>query len=144
MVASTVPDFFQEETVDALRCQVDWLAVEIGVSDSFFAKLLGTDETTFASWRMSADNLPVDGEKTLRLLWRAVLHLLSFLNFDETRVRDLFQQVIPLCPTGEESPVTPPWCGSNLAAYLERSRVGGIEKVEAWVTGLRFGDLYAV
>ena len=30
MVLSAVPDFFQEETTDALRAQVDWLVREVG------------------------------------------------------------------------------------------------------------------
>jgi hypothetical protein len=39
VVQSTVPDFFQEETADALRAQVGWLVREVGVDDSFFARL---------------------------------------------------------------------------------------------------------
>jgi hypothetical protein len=46
MVRSAVPDFFQEETADALRAQVGWFARELGVEDAFFEKVLGTDEVT--------------------------------------------------------------------------------------------------
>jgi hypothetical protein len=142
MAPSTVPDFFQEETVDVLRGQADWLAREVGLDDSFFARLVGTDEATFANWRRSDTDLAPDAEETLRLLWRTVLHLLSFLNFDQARVRNLFQQTMPATAAGEASPLTPPWAGSSLRAYLERARAGAIEKVDAWVTGLRFGDPY--
>jgi hypothetical protein len=143
MVQSTIPDFFQEESADALRAQVDWLVREVGADREFFEKVLGTDEFTFSSWRESGTPLPPGGEETLRDLWRAVLHLLSFLQFDQSRVRDLFQKTMPACPSGPESPLTPPWSGGSLRAYLERARAGGIEKVTGWVTGLRFGDPYA-
>src|SRR5262249_17164453 len=124
MVPLTVPDFFQEKTAEALCCQVDWLTHETGVDDSFFARIIGTDETTVADWpRLKAD-LPPDGEETLRALWRTVLHLLSFLNFDRERLRDLFQHTMPARPSGEKTPLTPPWGGSSLKAYLEQAGVG--------------------
>jgi hypothetical protein len=140
---STVPDFFQEETAEALRDQVDWLVREVGVDDEFFAKLLGTDKVTFSRWRQGGAALSADSQETLRDLWRAVLHLLSFLNFDPVRLRDLFQTTMPGSASGTASPLTPPWSGTSLKAYLEGARADGIEKVVAWVTGLRFGDPYA-
>jgi hypothetical protein len=143
MMQSTVPDFFQEETPDALRSQVGWLVREVGVDDAFFERLLNTDRQTFSGWREGRATLPPGGEETLRDLWRAVLHLLSFLNFDQARVRDLFQNTMPPDPSGTGSPVTPPWSGTSLKAYLERARAEGIGKVTAWVSGLRFGDPYA-
>jgi hypothetical protein len=143
VVPSTVPDFFQEETAGALRAQVDWLVREVGVEDAFFEKVLGTDEVTFSRWREFGAPLPPGGEETLRDLWRAVLHLLSFLNFDPARVRDLFQKPMPTCTSGTGSPLTPPWTGTSLKAYLERAGADGIGKVTGWVTGLRFGDPYA-
>lgn len=141
MVQSTVPDFFQEE--DALRSQADWLIEEVGVGDAFFARLVGTDEATFSDWRARGAELPSGGEEILRRFWRTVLHLLSFLNFDAAKVRGLFRQPIPVRPSGGASPLGPPWGGSSLAEYLERTGPGAIEKVDGWVTGLRFGDLYA-
>jgi hypothetical protein len=144
MISSTVPDFFQEETAEALRGQAGWLAVEVGVDDAFFARLVGTDETTFSNWRGYAADLPPGGEETLRHLWRTVLHLLSFLNFDRAKVRSLFQQMMPARPSGEGSALALPWAGSSLKAYLERTGAGAIDKIDGWVTGLRFGDLYPV
>jgi len=144
VVQSTVPDFFQEETAEALRAQADWLVREVGVDEAFFEKILGTDELTFSRWREFGTRLPPGGEETLRDLWRAVLHLLSFLNFDQRRVQDLFQKAMPTYASGTASPLTPPWSGTSLKAYLEHAGAKGIEKVEGWVTGLRFGDPYAV
>jgi hypothetical protein len=143
MAPASVPDFFQEETPDALRCQVDWLAREIDVDDSFFARLLRTDEATISNWRRLDTTLPAGGNETLQLLWRTMLHLLSFLNFDQARVRDLFQHTTLAGSTIGESPLIPPWGTSSLKAYLEASGVSAIEKVDGWVTGLRFGDPYA-
>jgi hypothetical protein len=142
MVQSTVPDFFQEETADALRAQVDWLVREVGIDGAFFEKLLATDGVTFSRWREYDALLPPDEEEILRELWRMVLHLLSFLNVDQARMRDLFHQTMPASPPGTESPLTPPWRGASLKDYLERARADGITKVAGWVTGLRFGDPY--
>src|ERR1700733_15498067 len=93
-----VPDFFQEETTDAQRAQVDWLIREIGLDSAFFEKLLGTDEATFSAWRGDHGQLPPDGEATLRELWRTVLHLLTYQGFDLSRLRDLFHETMPGCP----------------------------------------------
>jgi hypothetical protein len=143
VVPSTVPDFFQEETAEARRAQVDWLVREVGVDDAFFENLLGTEEGAFSRWRDFGAPLPAGAEEILRDLWHAVLHLLSFLSFDQARVRDVFQKTMPASASGTESPLTPPWSGTTLKAYLERARAEGIGRVAAWVTGLRFGDPYA-
>jgi hypothetical protein len=37
-----------------------------------------------------AGMLPLEGEEALRGFWRMALHLLSFLNFDGARIRELF------------------------------------------------------
>jgi hypothetical protein len=86
MTLSTVPDYFQEETEEALREQVEWLVREVGVDDAFFGRLLRTDAATFGVWRTSQTLLPAANEQTLRQLWQTTLHLLSFLNFQEVRV----------------------------------------------------------
>jgi hypothetical protein len=140
---TTVPDYFQEETSEALRSQVDWLGREVTIDHSSLAKIIGTTQATISNWHSHDANLPQGGEETLRTLWRAVLHLLSFLNFDETRVRELIVQTMPASPSREKSPLTPPWSGVSLKTYLEQNHADGIEKVDGWVTGLRFGDPYA-
>lgn len=143
MAESRVADFFQEETAEALRAQVDWLVSEIGLDDGFFAKLLGTEKTAFTHWRQSQASLPPSAENTLRDLWRAVLHLLSFLGFETSRLRELFEETMPAYAPGTESPLTPPWRGASLKAYLERAGSDGIARLTSWVTGLRFGEPYA-
>jgi hypothetical protein len=140
---STVPDFFQEETQDALRAQVDWLKLHVGLDDSFLVKLLDTNEQTFRNWRLLNADLPPGREDTLRRFWQTMLHLLSFLNFDRDRIRELFQHAVPERSKTEESALALPWNDMSLKEYLERVGDLGIEKVECWVTGLRFGDPYA-
>src|SRR5262245_6346391 len=86
MTLSTVPDYFQEETEEALQEQVGWLIRAAGLDDSFFARLLRLDEGVFAGWRSAHAPLPAEGEQTLRNFWRMTLHLLSFLNCDEAQL----------------------------------------------------------
>ena len=40
MVTSPVPDYFQEDSEEALRSRVQWLEAEISLGDPFFARLL--------------------------------------------------------------------------------------------------------
>lgn len=143
MTLSTVPDYFQEETEAALHQQVEWLVREVGVDDAFFGRLLRSDSTTFAAWRSSRASLPLADEQTLRALWHTILHLLSFLNCQEDRVRELFQQLLPAHRRGEGSPLAPPWNGSTLRSFLETGGAEAIDQLDRWVTGLRFGDPYA-
>jgi hypothetical protein len=140
MTQWTVPDFFQQETADALRSQVDWLASEIGVDDSFFAKLLGENAYRVTAWRSQDTTLSPDDECILKQFWHTMLHIMSFVNFDKTKVRDLFLRELPPVPSGEAWPLSPPWSGSTLRAYFEQAGLDAIQKVDSWVTGLRFGD----
>src|SRR5262245_48742267 len=114
MTLAAVPDYFQEDTEEALREQVQWLVREVGLDDSFFAHLLRVDEDTFGDWRSSQASLALEGAQTLRSFWHMTLHLLSFLNCEEGRLRDLLQQPVPARRRGEELPLTPPWSGSTL------------------------------
>ncbi len=68
-----------------------------------------------------AGMLPLEGEEALRGFWRMALHLLSFLNFDGARIRELFRHAPP---AGEDAPPAPPWGGSTLQAFLEAGGAG--------------------
>jgi hypothetical protein len=61
------------------------------------------------------------------------LHLLSFLNFEGESDQKPFRH----------APPAPPWGGSTLQAFLEVGGARAVERVDRWVTGLRFGDPYA-
>jgi len=140
MKLQTVPDFFQEETEDALRSQVEWFGQEAGVDHAFFARFLGVGEADFEAWIDGRGTLPLEGERTLRGFWHTALHLMSFLNFERASIRELFRHAPP---AGEDAPPSPPWGGSTLQAFFEDGGAHAVEKVDRWVTGLRFGDPYA-
>ncbi|HKI33199.1 MAG TPA: hypothetical protein VKA46_15210 [Gemmataceae bacterium] len=143
MALSTVPDYFQEETEAALREQVAWLVREIGVDDVFFSRLLRTDAAAFGDWRAARAPLSPEDQQTLHSLWHTMLHLLSHFGCEEARVRDLFHYFLPAPRRSERSPVAPPWSGSTLRSFLETGGAEAIDRVDWWVTGLRFGNPYA-
>ena len=89
---TTVPDFFQDESEEALRSQVKWQEQHLRLGDEFFAKLLREDQRRFTSWGRGAGALSREKEDVLRDWWRTVLHLLSFQNFDELKVRALLER----------------------------------------------------
>ena len=59
-----VPDFFQDESEEALRAQVKWQLEHLGLDDGFFAKLLGVDRRRFSVWQKDADTLAPDTWRT--------------------------------------------------------------------------------
>ena len=140
MLAQPVPDFFQEESEAALRLQVQWLEDQIGLGGLFFSNLLATDATAFTRWREEQAALSPHEQLHLRELWEVILHLLSFLNFDEKRVRQLLDHPVPWPPGTSKSPLDPPWTGSSLRAYLEARGPTALGEVSRWVTAFRFGD----
>jgi hypothetical protein len=142
MLTSPVPDYFQEESEAALRSQVNWLDQQIGVGDLFFARVLRTGEDSFRDWRDYRTSFSPDRQRALRNLWQTFLHLLSFLNFDEDRVRRLLDQRVPAASGPFRSPLAPPWAGATLKAYLEDQGPGAFPEVDRWVTSFRFGDAY--
>src|SRR3984957_11391738 len=139
----TVPDFFQDETEEALRCQVKWQEQHLGLGDRFFARLLREDPRRFSSWARAKDVLNSAKEDVLRDWWRTVLHLLSFQNFDEEKVRALLERTAPTAPQTGLSVFFPPWSASSLKEYLENHGPDAIPEVTRWVESFRFGDPYA-
>jgi hypothetical protein len=139
----TVPDFFQDESDEALRAQVKWQHERLGLDDSFFAKLLGEDRRRFSSWQADADTLVQDKEDVLREWWRTVLHLLSFQGFDEEKLRSLLERSGPTGCSVEASPFSPPWSALSLKAYLENRGSAAVAEVNRWLESFRFGDPYA-
>ena len=138
-----VPDFFQDDGEEALRAQVKWQYEHLGLDDSFFAKLLAEDRRRFSSWQGDADTLVPDKEHVLRDWWQTVLHLLSFQNFDEEKVRLLLEQTRAIDSSNEASPFSPLWSASSLKGYLENRGPKAIAEVNRWLESFRFGDPYA-
>jgi hypothetical protein len=140
---TTVPNFFQDESEEALRSQVEWQEQHLGLGHKFFARLLREDQGRFSSWMRNADALSRDKEDLLRDWWRTVLHLLSFQNFDEQKVRALLERTAPTDPHGGQSVFSPPWSASSLKDYLENHGPDAIPEVNSWVESFSFGDPYA-
>jgi hypothetical protein len=110
------------------------------LGDSFFAKLLGEDQSVFAAWRSGPVPLGEDKADVLRDLWRTVLHLLSFQNFHEEKVRALLELTAP--PRSSAMMFFPPWAASSLKQYLENHGSAALPEVQRWVESFRFGDPY--
>jgi hypothetical protein len=139
----SVPDFFQDESEEALRSRVEWLEQHLGLGDSFFAALLREEPGVFSAWKSAAGALAGNKQGVLRDWWHTVLHLLSFQNFDDGKVRALLEQPAPTRSQAERSAFSAPWSASSLKEYLETHGPDAIQEVDRWVESFRFGDPYA-
>ena len=139
MLSLPVPDYFQENSEDALRSRVQWLETEIGLGASFFARLLRMDEGAFARWTDRRAVLPEREQLGLREVWEIMLHVLSFVNFDSGRARRLLEFVPPVAARERRVSKVPPWAESSLKSYLETHGSEVVDDVNRWVTSFRFG-----
>jgi hypothetical protein len=46
-----VPDFFQDDSEDSTRLQVEWQREQLGLDDDFFAHFPGEDRRILVAWR---------------------------------------------------------------------------------------------
>jgi hypothetical protein len=139
----TYPDFFQKDNPDALQSQVSWLKGELGLNDQFFARVLQVPKIDLAKLEGHTTRLSSRDLSTLHEFSRMVLHILSFLGSDITKVKALFEAPASRDKSAPLSPVAPPWAGSTLRSYLEQSGQPAIKAVSNWVACLRFGDFDA-
>ncbi len=139
---TTVPDFFQDDCEEALRSQVEWQKQHLGLGNPFFAQLLREDQHHFSSWTKNVGAFSTAKESVLRDWWQTVLHLLSFENFDEAKVRAFLERTAKTVPQGGQSVFSPPWSSSSLKEFLENSGPDSIPEVNSWVKSFRFGDPY--
>jgi hypothetical protein len=139
MLTLPVPDYFQEDSEDALRSRMQWLKEEVSLGDLFFARVLRTDEATFTRWKEQRAALPGGELLGLRAVWEMMMHVLSFVNFDSGRARRLLEHVPPAAPRQLGASPAPPWAGSSIKAYLETHGPGAVDEVNCWVTSFRFG-----
>jgi hypothetical protein len=142
-VMIAIPDFFQDESEGALRLQVEWQEKHLGLSDRFFAKLLRVDQRFFSGWRKDMDALTTAQEDLLRDWWQTILHLLSFQQFDDEKVRSFLKEKADTHSLVAPSVFSPPWFASSLREYVEshgREAIGGVNR---WMESFKFGDPYA-
>ena len=139
-----VPDFFQEDDEPALRSQAQWLEQHLGLSAPFFARFLRIPESAFRDWRLEQAPLSQDQQNALRRLWRTVLHLHSFTNSDDHRMRGLLERRMPVNDEwGQPHPFDPPWTGSCMKSYLEERGAAVLPDVDGWMESFRSGRRYA-
>jgi hypothetical protein len=137
---ATVPDFFQDESEEALRSQVEWQGQHLGLGEGFFAKLLREDQGRFSFWAQGSRALTGDKLDVLRDWWRTILHLLSFQNFDGEKVRALLERKAASGTQVGPSVFSPPWSPSSLKEYLEDHGPEAIPEVNTWVESFRWGQ----
>lgn len=140
-IGHTVPAFFQEEDEPALRSQAQWLEQHLGLSDEFFARFLRISESSFRDWRLEQAPLSPDRQDALRGLWRTVLYLRYYTNYDMQKFRSLLDRRIPAEDEwGRRHPLAPPWSGSTLRIYLEEKGPDVLADVDGWLEALWHGD----
>jgi hypothetical protein len=139
MLTPPVPDCFQEDSEDALRSRVQWLQAEVSLGDPFFARLLRRDEGTFTRWKEHRAALPRADLLGLREVWEMMMHVLSFVNFDSGRARQLLEYVPSAASRQLGASQAPPWADSSIKTYLETHGPGAADEVNRWVTSFRFG-----
>ncbi len=139
MLTPTVPDYFQDDSEDALRARLQWLEAEANLGEPFFARLLRTDAGTFTRWNQQRAALPRAALLGLQEVWDMMMHVLSFVNFDSGRARRLLEHVSVAAARQPGAKPAPPWAGSSIKTYLETHGPGAVNEVSRWVTSFRFG-----
>lgn len=139
MFTVPVPDYFQEDSEDALRSRMQWLEAELGLDDSFFARLLRTDEEAFAQWKEQQADLSRRDLLALGDVWEMMMHVLSFMNFDTGRAQRFLEYTPSVAARGKTSNQTPSWAGASIKSHLETRGSVAVDEVNRWITSFRFG-----
>jgi hypothetical protein len=141
-VVMTFAPFFHSEAEPDLVSQVAWAEDELGLSDAFFSRLLEVDEGTFSDWRLGTGAISKDKRDDLGEFWDVVRHMLSFLNHNIGLLHIMLDYVDDSNNGAVRLPFSPPWIGTSLRTYLERTGSEGVQAVSHWVQALRFADSY--
>jgi len=139
MLSLPVPDYFQQETEDAQRSRVQWLEAEVSLGDQFFAKMLRVEEGSFTRWKEGRTSLAGDELLGLREVWEIMMHILSFVNFDSGRARQLLTHIPAASSWNRGIAELPPWAGLSIETYLETQGITAVDDVKRWITSFRFG-----
>ena len=134
-------EYFQSDTEDAQRHQVAWAKDHLSIDTGFFANFLKVDEVKFSGWMAKHESLHTEQREHLAELWRTILHLMSFMNSDTSRVKQLLRHRV--LPEKHSAIRLPKWTGTSMLSFLEREGPPATRVVDEYVIAFRFGDLYA-
>ena len=135
-----VESFFTETSDKALVAQVRWFQSCLHVNDDFFSDMLNLEGRTFSRWKYGEGYLSNDKQKLLNEFWEMLLHVMSFYDYDLTSVRELFQS--EASRSSAVSPLDPPWTGTSLRNYLEKTGPSSIREANRWIQTLRYANWY--
>lgn len=142
MITAPVPDFFLDESEEALRSRQDWLGEYFGLGDDFFARFLRIDEGTLRTWRLGEGPLGAKQQQELQDFWTTAMHILSFAGMDDERVRSFLSHLVAFEPENRRHPHMPRWMGSCLRDYLGEQGADALPYVDEWIMAPRFGKPY--
>jgi hypothetical protein len=137
-----IPAFYTTDTVEALRLKISWLQQEFDLPDSFFSNLLSVREELFSEWKNERDTLVVRQMDCLRKFWIATTHILSFLNYQKDLILRMLEYEDKTFVGPSSSAFAPPWVGTSLRTFLERTGIEGVEQVNDWIQSMRFASSY--
>jgi hypothetical protein len=138
-----IPDFYNNDTEEALVDKILWVQEQFHLSDQFFSKLLRVHEGIFREWKTrDQKTLTTYQRRCLREFWVAMTHILSHLNFRRELVQALLEFESDDNIAATPSAFTPPWIGTSLKSYLESSGINGVGEVTSWVQGLRYASSF--
>jgi DNA-binding transcriptional regulator YiaG len=126
----------------ALLAQIRRLQEELGISDEFFAHLLGIQVDEFVQWKAVDHKLSRGQTERLEKLTEVMSHIRSFLGYDLDRVRTMLEYVSDNKVATASLPFTPPWIGTSLKEYLENNGARGLERVNYWIQSLTFANSF--
>jgi hypothetical protein len=150
MAIEPVPDFFQEETDEALRRQIRWLQESLGINQDFLTRFLHMDGKAIHAWISADAPIAAASKDQLRDLWQTVLHVLSYVNFDPKKARQMLEHQAPEAEKMEigenaaKAPFLPPWSGYSIKNHVANTGQNGLRDVDRWLSAMRFGNPYVV
>ena len=134
-----IPDFYSSNTESPVQV-VNWLQENLNLSDDYIASLVRVRKDLFAEWKNGSQTLTSSQVKDLKAFSSAMTRLLSFLNFR----RDLMIRMLDFHNEQRHrpTPLTPPWLGTSLKAYLMNQGHRGIREVDSWVQAMRASNSF--
>lgn len=130
-----VPDAIGEDVF----ARLNWFVEHLGLRSDFFSGLLDLPPEDLKQFA-SGSAVPTDSQlDILHKFYDTMSHILSWRNFELVEVRELLNLALPPAE-GSTIGSLPPWSGTSLLRYIQNEKVTGMERVDRWVSKMRFGD----